>query len=63
MAADSCLLWDNPHLDVSIIHEHAEVIQAIHGHISEIYKSQKRLSEVMDAMAEDLEDAEVQAMM
>jgi hypothetical protein len=39
------------------------MLRAIHGIVSDIYKSENRLSVVLDSMVEDLEDAEVQNMM
>jgi hypothetical protein len=46
----------------SILHEQAEMLQKIHGFVSNVYGSERRLGEVMDTMIEDLEDAEVQEM-
>jgi hypothetical protein len=38
------------------------MLQKIHGFVSNVYGSERRLGEVMDTMIEDLEDAEVQEM-
>ena len=39
------------------------MLQSIHGRVSDLYRSEIKLSEVMDTMIEELEDSEVQAMM
>ena len=39
------------------------MLQGIHGYIDRLYKSEARLSYVMDGMIEDLEGAEVDSMM
>jgi hypothetical protein len=39
------------------------VLRNVGGYLNEVYKSERTLSDVMDTMIEDLEDAEVKAMM
>jgi hypothetical protein len=41
----------------------AEALRKIHGIVSEVYRLEKSLSGLMEAMIEDLEDNEVQNMM
>ena len=38
------------------------MLQVIHGHVDRLYKTEARLSYVMDSMIQDLEDAKVDSM-
>ena len=46
-----------------ILHERAEALRNIHAIVSDVYRLEKRLSGLMEAMIEDLEDDEVVDMM
>ena len=46
-----------------MLHEQAEVLEKLHGYISGLYRSEKKLSKDMDQMIGELEESEVQAMM
>ena len=48
---------------MSILHDQADLLQGVHGYLSDIYSSERKLSDIMDAMLDELEDDEVQAMM
>jgi hypothetical protein len=62
-AAADDTFQNEPHPHETTFRKQADTLRAIHGYISEVYSSELRLSGALDAMVEELEDAEVQAMM
>jgi hypothetical protein len=62
-AAADHTFQDEPVSHEAIFRQQADTLRAIHGYISQVYRSELRLSGVLDALVEELEDAEVQAIM
>ncbi len=46
-----------------ILCDQADLLRGVHGYMSDIYRSERKLSDVMGVMLEELENDEVQATM
>lgn len=62
MAADDCFFQHDRDSRSSILREQAEAFRRIHQHICESYDPERKLSDIMSDMLEDLECGEVYSM-
>lgn len=58
ITADHSLFQDDSNPHASILREHVDMLQEIHGFVSQVYQLNAQMSEIMGEMVQELEEGE-----